>query len=47
VELWSKPERCYVMTDANDVSHLTRIVDMSALHEVAESGGKLLLANQP
>jgi 4-amino-4-deoxy-L-arabinose transferase-like glycosyltransferase len=46
-ELWSKPQRCYVLTDANDVSHLGRIVDMAALHRVAESGGKLLLANQP
>jgi len=46
-ELWSKPERCYVLTDTNDVSHLTKMVATSALHKVAESGGKLLLANQP
>jgi len=46
-DLWSKPARCYVLTDANDVSHLTKIVATSALHKVAESGGKLLLANQP
>ncbi len=46
-DLWAKPERCYVLTDANDVSHLTKIVATSALHKVAESGGKLLLANQP
>jgi hypothetical protein len=46
-DLWSKSARCYVLTDANDVSHLTKIVAMSALHKVAESGGKLLLANQP
>ncbi|MCU1240866.1 MAG: hypothetical protein JWO71_1592 [Candidatus Acidoferrum typicum] len=46
-ELWSKPERSYVLTDAEDLSHLTRIVDMASLHKVAESGGKLLLANQP
>jgi hypothetical protein len=46
-ELWSKPERFYVLTDAEDLSHLTRIVDMASLHKVAESGGKLLLANQP
>jgi hypothetical protein len=46
-ELWSKPERFYVLTDADDLSHLTRIVNMASLHKVAESGGKLLLANQP
>jgi 4-amino-4-deoxy-L-arabinose transferase-like glycosyltransferase len=46
-ELWSKPQRCYVLTDANDVGQLSRIVDAAALHKVAESGGKLLLANQP
>jgi hypothetical protein len=45
-ELWSKPERYYVLTDANDLAHLTRIVDTGKLHKVAESGGKLLLANQ-
>jgi 4-amino-4-deoxy-L-arabinose transferase-like glycosyltransferase len=46
-ELWSKPERHYVLTDANDLAHLNRIVDTAKLHEIAESGGKLLLANQP
>ena len=46
-ELWSKPERSYVLTDADDLSRLTRIVDPASLHKIAESGGKLLLANQP
>jgi 4-amino-4-deoxy-L-arabinose transferase-like glycosyltransferase len=46
-ELWSKPQRSYVLTDADDLSHLTRIVDIASLHKVAESGGKLLLSNQP
>jgi hypothetical protein len=46
-ELWSKPQRSYVLTDADDLSRLTRIVDTASLHKVAESGGKLLLANQP
>jgi 4-amino-4-deoxy-L-arabinose transferase-like glycosyltransferase len=46
-ELWSKAERCYVLTDASDLSHLTKIVDPANLHKIAESGGKLLLANQP
>jgi 4-amino-4-deoxy-L-arabinose transferase-like glycosyltransferase len=45
-ELWSKPERYYVLTDANDLAHLTKIVDTAKLHKVVESGGKLLLANQ-
>ena len=46
-KLWSKRERSYVLTDSEDLSHLTKIVDMASLHKVAESGGKLLLANQP
>ena len=46
-ELWSKPQRSYVLTDADDLSHLTRIVEMASLHKAAESGGKLLLTNQP
>ena len=46
-DLWSKPERCYVLTDASDLARLTKIVDTAKLHNVAESGGKLLLANQP
>ena len=46
-ELWAKPERCYVLTDGEDSAHLTRIVGTANLHKVAESGGKLLLANQP
>jgi hypothetical protein len=46
-ELWSKPQRSYMLTDAEDLGRLTRIVDMASLHKVAESGGKLLLANQP
>jgi hypothetical protein len=45
-ELWSKPERYYVLTDANDLPHLNRIVDTAKLHKIAENGGKLLLANQ-
>jgi hypothetical protein len=46
-ELWCKPDRSYILTDADDLSRLTRIVDKASLHKVAESGGKLLLANQP
>jgi 4-amino-4-deoxy-L-arabinose transferase-like glycosyltransferase len=46
-ELWSQPGRCYVLTDADDLTRLTRIVEASKLHQIAQSGGKLLLANQP
>jgi hypothetical protein len=46
-ELWSKPERYYVLTDGEDMTHLTQIVPTAMLHKIAESGGKLLLANQP
>jgi 4-amino-4-deoxy-L-arabinose transferase-like glycosyltransferase len=46
-ELWSKPQRYYVLTDANDLTHLTQIVPTEKLHQIAQSGGKLLLANQP
>ena len=46
-QFWSKPERCYILTDADDLTRLTSIVDSSKLHKIAESGGKLLLTNQP
>lgn len=47
VALWSKPERFYVLSDHEDVPHLTALVENGRLHKVAESGGKLLFANQP
>jgi 4-amino-4-deoxy-L-arabinose transferase-like glycosyltransferase len=47
VALWSKPERFYVLSDHEGVPHLTALVDSGRLHKIAESGGKLLLANQP
>ena len=46
-DLWSNDERCYVLTDAEDLDRLMRIVSMPRLHKVAESGGKLLLTNRP
>lgn len=46
-ELWSGPERCYVLSNGEDVTHLVQIVGTAHLHRIAESGGKLLLANQP
>jgi len=47
VALWSKPERFYVLSDHEDVPHLTALVDGRPLQKIAESGGKLLFANQP
>ena len=46
-DLWSKPERCYVLTDTVDVNRLTRIISAAKFHKILESGGKQLLANQP
>jgi hypothetical protein len=46
-ELWSKPLRFYILTDANDMTHLAQIVDTAKLHKIADSGGKILFANQP
>jgi 4-amino-4-deoxy-L-arabinose transferase-like glycosyltransferase len=46
-DLWAKRDRCYVLTDGDDSARLTRIVGSANLHKIAESGGKLLLANQP
>ena len=47
VALWSTPERFYVLSDHEDVPHLASLVDGGQLHKIAESGGKLLFANQP
>jgi hypothetical protein len=47
VALWSKPERFYVLSDHEDLPHLASLVDGSQLRKIAESGGKLLFANQP
>jgi hypothetical protein len=47
VALWSKPDRSYVLSDHEDVPRLTALLDGSQLHKIAESGGKLLFANQP
>jgi 4-amino-4-deoxy-L-arabinose transferase-like glycosyltransferase len=47
VAFWSQPNRFYVLSDHEDVPHLTALVDASRLHKIAESGGKLLFVNQP
>lgn len=45
--IWFKPERSYVLTDREDLSHLRVLVGAAHLHKVAESGGKFLFSNQP
>jgi 4-amino-4-deoxy-L-arabinose transferase-like glycosyltransferase len=46
-KLWNAPQRFYILTDADqDFAHLKRVVAPTSLHEVANSGGKLLLSNQ-
>jgi hypothetical protein len=45
--IWFKPERSYVLTDREDLSHLRVLVGAAQLHKVAESGGKFLFSNQP
>ena len=47
VRLWLGSERMYVLSNDVDVPHLTTLVGSSRLHQVAESGGKFLLSNQP
>jgi 4-amino-4-deoxy-L-arabinose transferase-like glycosyltransferase len=48
VELWKRPQRLYVLTDGGQaLNHLETRVASNSLHRIAESGGKLLLANQP
>jgi hypothetical protein len=46
-KLWNAEQRFYILTDADqDFAHLKTLVSPSSLHEVANSGGKLLLSNQ-
>jgi 4-amino-4-deoxy-L-arabinose transferase-like glycosyltransferase len=47
VSLWNSASRFYVLTDGDEVSRLSALVDPSHLHRVAESGGKMLYSNQP
>ena len=46
-ELWSSPERYYVVSDGEGLARLRLLVDASRLHLVAESGGKTLHSNLP
>ncbi|MGO8732015.1 MAG: ArnT family glycosyltransferase [Terriglobia bacterium] len=46
-DLWLKPERCYIVANQSALPRLQGIVGISQLHEVATSGGKVLLTNHP
>jgi hypothetical protein len=47
VALWAKPDRCYVLSNHEDVAHLRALVPGHTLVQVAASGGKFLFTNQP
>lgn len=44
---WSSPDRFYVLSDGDGISHLQSLVDPAHLHLILESGGKTLYSNQP
>ena len=46
-ELWSAPERCYLVASQSAVPRLEKLAGPAGLHVVAQSGGKLVLTNQP
>jgi hypothetical protein len=45
--LWQKPERYYLVAEAGQVAKLNTLLGSEHLNRVAESGGKVLLSNQP
>src|SRR5262249_52747238 len=45
VQLWSSPEVCYMVADSRRKEVLTRLAGPGSLHQLAESGGKLLFTN--
>jgi 4-amino-4-deoxy-L-arabinose transferase-like glycosyltransferase len=45
--LWLEPQRYYLVTFRADIGHLEELVGRDHLNIVVESGGKLLLTNQP
>ncbi len=45
--LWLKPERCYIVASQNAVARLESLVGNEHLSLVAQSGGKIVLTNQP
>jgi len=46
-QLWFDSARCFLIADRSVIPRLERLVGRSALYRVAESGGKLLLTNEP
>ena len=44
--LWAEPQRYYLLVEAPRVPLITAVVPQSALHVVAESGGKYLFTNR-
>jgi len=47
IALWSGTMRCYLVTDSKQFPRLSSLVGRENLHQVAESGGKLVLTNSP
>ena len=46
-EHWLAPRRCYVVAKTAERARFARLVGASSLFTVAESGGKMVLTNQP
>jgi hypothetical protein len=46
-DLWARNERYYLVAGRTALPRIERLAGRDGLHRVAESGGKLLLANQP
>jgi hypothetical protein len=45
--LWMQPQRYYLLTSRSTVAHYEQLVGGAELRMVADSGGKVLLTNQP
>ncbi len=46
-QMWTAPERCYIVANDFAVPRLEKLVGKPALHQLAASGGKVVLTNQP
>ena len=46
VELWEKPELCYLLTYGSELPHFQAVVGKDRLHVVAVNSGNYLLSNQ-
>ncbi len=45
--LWLAPQRCYLVASKSALSRLEKLVGNDHLNVIADSGGKVLLSNQP